>query len=164
MFAALALCAARALSGCGAQASHWSGFSGCRAGALGHGASAAVTPELEVTGSILRHTGLAAPWHVGSSRIRPWTCVALTGWQILQHWATGEAHSSAWKAWWSFIEASFWEIVEWHCEVALQSLVIFVTHAFLLWITDSHPGSGEREFFNSISEDEEQWQWSWELP
>ena len=39
----------------------------------------------------LRRTGLAAPWHVGSSRIRAQTCVSCIGRQILNHCATREA-------------------------------------------------------------------------
>ena len=39
-------------------------------------------------GSVVWHTGLVAPRHVGSSRIRDWTCVSYTGRQILHHRAT----------------------------------------------------------------------------
>ena len=35
-------------------------------------------------------TGLVAPWHVGSSRIRGQICVSHTGRQILNHWTTRE--------------------------------------------------------------------------
>ena len=35
----------------------------------------------------LWHTVLVAPWHVGSSWIRDWTCVSCTGSWILYHWA-----------------------------------------------------------------------------
>ena len=34
----------------------------------------------------LRHTGLAALWHAGSSQIRDWTHVSYTGRWILYHW------------------------------------------------------------------------------
>ena len=33
----------------------------------------------------------STPWHMGSSRIRDWTCVSHTGRQILHHWDTREA-------------------------------------------------------------------------
>lgn len=39
--------------------------------------------------------GLVASQHVGSSWTRDWTCVACIGRQILNHWAAGEAQSSA---------------------------------------------------------------------
>ena len=37
---------------------------------------------------LLWHTGLAAPWHVGSSLTGDWTCVSYVGRQILYHWVT----------------------------------------------------------------------------
>ena len=46
------------LSSCGARASRCRGFFCCRAQTLGH------------KGSVLWHTGLVAPWHVGSSWTR----------------------------------------------------------------------------------------------
>ena len=35
---------------------------------------------------------LAAPWHVGSSQTRGWTCVPYTDRWILNHWTTREVH------------------------------------------------------------------------
>ena len=40
----------------------------------------------------LRHTGLVAPRHVKSSRIRNQTCVPCVVWHILCHWTTREVH------------------------------------------------------------------------
>ena len=57
------------LSRCGAQASHCSSFSWA------------------ARAQSLQHTGLVAPWHVGSSWIRDGTCVSCMGKQILYHWA-----------------------------------------------------------------------------
>ena len=67
---------------CGAQA-YCGGFSCCRARALVTQASV-----------VLRHAGLVAPWHVGSSRTRARTCVPCIGRRILNHCATREAQPS----------------------------------------------------------------------
>ena len=64
---------------CGAWASHCSGFSCCRARALGTQASVVVA------------TGLVVLRHVGSSRTRDRTPVPCIGRQILNHCATREA-------------------------------------------------------------------------
>ena len=66
------------LSSCGAQASHRSGFSSCRAQALG---------------CSLWFTGLVAPQHVGSPQTRDRTHVPCIGRWILNHWATREVLS-----------------------------------------------------------------------
>ena len=47
-----------------------------------------VTSQLEHTGSKLPRTGLAAPWHVGSSQIRDQTHVSCIGRQIPYQWVT----------------------------------------------------------------------------
>ena len=90
---------------CGARASHCSGFSSYRAQALGARASVVVARGLSSCGSRaqqlwlagfraqaqqLWHTGLVAPWHVGSSRTRARTRVPCTGRWILNHCATRE--------------------------------------------------------------------------
>ena len=72
---------------CGARASHCGGFSCCGAQALGMWASVVVVHGLQQ----LRHTGLVAPWHVGSSWTRSQTCVPCIGRWILNHCATREA-------------------------------------------------------------------------
>ena len=64
------LCSSRAVVLlCGSRASHCSGFSSCRAQALGH-------------------VGLAALMYVGSSRTRDQTRVPCTGRHILNHYTT----------------------------------------------------------------------------
>ena len=63
---------------CGARASHCGGFSCCGARALG------------VQAQKLWHTGLVAPWHVGSSQTRARTCVPCIARLILNHCATRE--------------------------------------------------------------------------
>ena len=105
---------------CGAWASHCGGFSCCRARALGAWASVVGACRLQSAGSVvvahclsscgsqalehrlsscgtraqqLWHTGLVAPWHVGSSWTRARTRVPCTGRRILNHCATREAQS-----------------------------------------------------------------------
>ena len=69
------------LSSCRTRASHCSGFSCCRAQALGAQAQQ------------LCLSGLVAPWHVGSSWTRDSTCVPFIGRWILYHWTTREVPS-----------------------------------------------------------------------
>ena len=64
--------------------SHSRGFSGC-------GAQAPGRAGFSNRGSRALDTGSAAPWHVGSSRMRDRTCLSCTWRQILYHWATREA-------------------------------------------------------------------------
>ena len=95
---------------CGARASHCGGFSCCGPWALGIRASLIVACGLRSCGSRvlegrlsscgarapdaqaqqLWHTGLVAPWHVGSSQTRARTRVPCIGRQILNHCATRE--------------------------------------------------------------------------
>ena len=83
----------------GAWASHCSGLSCRRAQALGcTGFSACGTwarwlwlPGFRAQAQHLWHTGLAAPWHVGSSQIRDPTGVTCITKQILNHWTTRKA-------------------------------------------------------------------------
>ena len=67
------------LSSCSAWASHYHGFSWCRARALD-------------TGSIVGCTGLVAPRHVVSFWTKDQTHVSCIGRWILYHWATREAY------------------------------------------------------------------------
>ena len=71
--------ASRGCSSCGAQASHWGGFSCCRARGAGR------------VGSVVAAPPAAAPRSVGSSWTRAWTHVSCIGRWILYHWATREA-------------------------------------------------------------------------
>ena len=88
-----------AFSSCCVWASHCSGFSCCRAQALGHTASNGCNTWVQslwllgsrAQGQQLWHTGLVAPWQMGSSWIRDRTCVSYVGRKILYHWATREA-------------------------------------------------------------------------
>ena len=66
------------LSGCGAQASHWGGFSCCR------------TEGSRVQAQSSWCVGLVAQGHAQSSWTREWAYVPGTGRQILYHWATRE--------------------------------------------------------------------------
>ena len=70
-FISLVLARQGLISSCGVQASHCAGFSCC--GALAPG-----------------HTGLVAPWHVGSSWTGDQTHVPCISRWILNHWTTGE--------------------------------------------------------------------------
>ena len=71
---------------CDVRASHFGSCSCCRAQALEHvGFSNCRTWPQQ-----LWHTGLVAPRHVGSSRIRDRTHVPWTGRWILNHWTTRE--------------------------------------------------------------------------
>ena len=72
---------------CGARVSHCSGFSCCRAWALGMWASVVVARGLQQ----LWLTGLVAPRHVGSSQARARTRVPCIGRQTPNHCATREA-------------------------------------------------------------------------
>ena len=82
-------------SSCGAQTSHYGGFS-CGAQALGTWVSVAAARRLQesqVPGSSaqarsLWHIGWFAPWHVESSWIGYWTHVSCIGRQILNPWTT----------------------------------------------------------------------------
>ena len=76
---------------CGAWASHCGGFSCCRARALGAWAQQLQLAGSRVQAQQLWCVGLAAPWHVGSSRTRAQTCVPCIGRRILNHCATREA-------------------------------------------------------------------------
>ena len=80
------------LSSFGARASHCSGFSCCRAQALGHRDFSSCGPWVLERGLGSYGTwALLASWHVGSSRIRDQTCVLCTDRQIPDHWTTREA-------------------------------------------------------------------------
>ena len=74
-----------------APASLCRSFSCCREQSSGTRASVVVAPGSRAQAQYLWHTGLVAPWHVGSSRIRGRTWVSCVGRQILYHWATWEA-------------------------------------------------------------------------
>ena len=83
---------------CSVRASHCSGFSCCRAWALGVWASVVVARVFSSCGSGSRVQaqqlwcmGLVAPWHVGSSQTRAQTHVPCIGRRILNHCATREA-------------------------------------------------------------------------
>ena len=64
---------------CSARASPCSGFS-CEAQAL------------DARASVVWHTGLVAPWHVGSSRTKDRTHVSWIARRILNHWTTRKVH------------------------------------------------------------------------
>ena len=72
----LLLC--RLLCSCGVWASRCSGFSRCRAGALGEWTSVVAALGLQSTGSKITR-GLVAPWHVGSLQVRDGTLVSCIG-------------------------------------------------------------------------------------
>ena len=79
---------------CGARASHCSGFSCCRAWALGAQASVVVARGLSSCGSQaqqLWRMGLVALRHVGSSQTRAQTRVPCSGRRIFNRYATREA-------------------------------------------------------------------------
>ena len=90
-------CCAWAFCSCVEQASHCSGFSCCRAQALGAWASLVVACGLSSCGSralvalVCRRTGLVALRHMGSSRTRAQTRVPYIGKWILNHCTTREA-------------------------------------------------------------------------
>ena len=69
---------------CGTQASHCGGFSHCGAWALATGISVVAAPGLSSCGW---HTGLVAPWHVGSHRpgIKPVSLALQGGFLTLDH-------------------------------------------------------------------------------
>ena len=93
----------RLLSSCGEQVSHCGGFSCCRAWTLGQlMGSVVVGPGLQSTGSVVWHSGLDAPQHVGSSA-RDQTHISCIGRQILYHWATREAPQLIFVCW-SYIQ------------------------------------------------------------
>ena len=73
------------LSPCGAQASHCSGFSCCRAQDLERAGSAAAAPGLRTTGSAVVSHGLSCPVVVEYG-----THVSRIARQILYHWAIRE--------------------------------------------------------------------------
>ena len=75
---------------CSARASHCSGFSCCGAQALGVQAQQLWLMGYRAQAQQLWHTGLVAPWHVGSSWTSARTCVPCIGRQILNHCATRE--------------------------------------------------------------------------
>ena len=66
------------LCSCGVWASRCSGFSRCRAGALGVWTSVVAALGLQSTGSKVTW-GLVPPWHVGSFQIRDGTLVSCIG-------------------------------------------------------------------------------------
>lgn len=80
------------------RASHYSGFSGCGAQALGHTgfrgcstwAQQLQSPDSGAQVQYLRCTDLVAPRHVGSSRTRDRTHVSYLG-RWIHQWATREA-------------------------------------------------------------------------
>ena len=76
---------------CRAQASHYSGFSCCGAQALGTQAQQLWLSGSRVQAQQLWRTGLAALWHVRSSRTRARTCVLCNVRWILNHCAPREA-------------------------------------------------------------------------
>ena len=91
----------------GARASHYGGLSCCWALALGTWASVVAAQELsscsaqalELRLSSGWHTGLVAPWHVGSSYTRAGIHVPCIGRRILNHWATREVPTYG-PLWW----------------------------------------------------------------
>ena len=102
--------ASRVFSNCAAWASCFSGFSCCRAQALGEWPSVAAAGGLSSWGShALEHElsgcgtwGLVAPQHVGSW-IRDWTHISCIGRWVLYHWTT--------KSWMSNLKCD--ESLEW---------------------------------------------------
>ena len=80
-------CSTWAFSSCCVQASYCSGFSCCRAQAVGTQAWVLAVRELGQWG----RTGLAVPWHVGSFWTRDQTDVSYIARKILNHWTTREA-------------------------------------------------------------------------
>ena len=80
-------CCTWAFSSCCVQASHCSGFSCCRAQAVGTQAWVLAVRGLGKWG----RTGLAVPWHVGSFWTRDQTDVSYIARKILNHWTTREA-------------------------------------------------------------------------
>ena len=88
----LSLVMSRGYSSCSAQAC-CSGFSGCRAWALGTWAPVVAAHGFQSLAQWLRHMGLVAPWHVGSSQTRNRTSVPFIARQVLNHWITREAPS-----------------------------------------------------------------------
>ena len=91
---------------CGAWASHCSGFSCCRARALGAWASVVVAcglQQLWLTGCRAQpqwfwRMGLVAPRHVGSSQTRARTHVPCIGRRILNHCATPPGKPRCWAS------------------------------------------------------------------
>ena len=91
----------RLFSSCGTRASHCSGFSASllwnmHLGYVGFSSYSTWTQELQLSGSRaqaewLWPTGLVAPQHEGSFRIRDGTRVSCIGRQTPYHWATREA-------------------------------------------------------------------------
>ena len=91
----------RLFSSCGTRASHCSGFSASllwnmHLGHVGFSSCSTWTQELQLSGSRaqaewLWPTGLVAPQHEGSFRIRDGTRVSCIGRQTPYHWATREA-------------------------------------------------------------------------
>ena len=80
-------CCAWTFSSCGklrAQTSHCSGFSYCRAWALGCVGFSNCSRRAQW----LWYMGVVVQWHVQSSRTRDRTCVLCIGWRILNHWAS----------------------------------------------------------------------------
>ena len=81
---------------CGAHVPHCGGFSCCGAQALGTRASVVVARGFSSCGTQAQQlwfTGLVAPRHVGSSRIRARTRVPCIGRQILNHCTTREVRA-----------------------------------------------------------------------
>ena len=74
------------------QRPHCGGFSCCRAQVLGRGGFwSCRCLGSRTQARSLWLTGIVAPWHAGSSRIRNKTQISCTGRQILYHWAPREA-------------------------------------------------------------------------
>ena len=83
----------------GAWASHCSGFSCCRARALGAQAQQLWLVGSRAQAQQLWRTGLVAPWHVRSSQLRARTCVPRIGRWILNHCATSEVPNTMLNKW-----------------------------------------------------------------
>ena len=78
-------------SSCGAQVSHFGGFSCCRAQALGHQASVVAAPKLQSTGLILVVHRLSCSVARGIVLDQGWN-LCLLHWQAdSSHWVTREA-------------------------------------------------------------------------
>ena len=84
-------CSKGLLSSC-VWASPCSGFSCCKAQALGAQTSVVVALRLLSTGSVVVAHGLIAPWHAESSQTRDQNCVPCIGRHILNHWTGREVH------------------------------------------------------------------------
>ena len=81
---------------CGGSSCRRTQARGTRLQKLQHVAQQLQLPGCRAQAQQLWHTGLVAPQHVGSSRIRGQTRVSCNGRGILYHWATRGAPLSLW--------------------------------------------------------------------